>query len=123
MSTNDSARRDARHCPRCGAMGILPLGQPAGGHGQIEDPVMICPVCEEEFSATGMRWLGAFNVSDVSDEQLDKLSEQIVGTWFPEDSDAALDVPRPLLDPFGGPDEPDPDLTPPREEDGAEQLD
>jgi hypothetical protein len=53
MSTNDSARRDARHCPRCGAMGILPLDQPAGVHGEIESPVMICPVCDEKVTAGG----------------------------------------------------------------------
>jgi hypothetical protein len=53
MSTNDLPRRDARHCPRCGAMGILPLAQPT-------------PVCEEECRATGMRWLGAFDVGDMT---------------------------------------------------------
>jgi len=30
MSTNDPSRRDARHCPRCGAMGILPLTNQPG---------------------------------------------------------------------------------------------
>jgi hypothetical protein len=65
MSTNDLPRRDARHCPRCGAMGILPLAQPTPD-GQIQDPVMICPICEEECRATGMRWLGAFDVGDMT---------------------------------------------------------
>ena len=113
-------RRDARHCPRCGAMGILPLDQPTGDHGQIEDPLMICPVCEDEFRATGMEWVGAFNVADMADEEIHKMAEQINNVWFPEDSDDRLHAASyDLLDPFGGPDEPDPDLTPPREEDGS----
>jgi hypothetical protein len=37
--------------------------------------------------------------------------------------DAAPEVRWPLLDPVGGPDEPDPDLTPPCEEDGTGPLD
>jgi len=78
MSTNDPARRDARHCPRCGAMGILPLDQPAEVNGEIEDPVMICPLCEEEFRATGMRWLGAFDVADVTDEEIHDLAVGLV---------------------------------------------
>jgi hypothetical protein len=100
-------------------MGILPLDQPDGEHGQIEDPVMICPVCEEEFRATGMKWLGAFDVAKLTDEEIHKMAEQIVDTWFPEHSgDRLHGISDDLIDPFGGPDEPDPDLTPPREEGG-----
>lgn len=124
MSTNDPRRRDARHRPRCGAMGILPLDQPAGDRGEIENPVMICPVCEEEFRATGVKWLGAFDVADMSDEEIHEMAEQIATAWFPEvNGDHLHAVSDDLIDPFGGPDEPDPDLTPPREEDGAGQLD
>jgi hypothetical protein len=105
-------------------MGILPLDQP-GGNGQIDFPVMICPVREDEFRASGMRWLGAFKVSEVSDEQVDELSGQITAAWFPAATDDKHHhaVSHDLIDPFGGPDEADPDLTPPLEEDGAEPLD
>ncbi len=51
---------DARHCPRCGASGILPLAQPREPDGTIKNPLMICPVCDDAFRATGMTWLGAF---------------------------------------------------------------
>lgn len=53
MSTTDPARSDARHCPRCGARGILPLDQRYDERGRIESPVMVCPSCQEEFSADG----------------------------------------------------------------------
>ena len=59
-------RPSARHCPRCGAMGILPLDQPRGPTGAIKDPVMICPICEDEFRATGATWLGAFRPPDLA---------------------------------------------------------
>src|SRR5579864_9541528 len=39
-------------------MGILPLDQPSSEHGQIQDPVMICPICDDEFQAIGIRWRG-----------------------------------------------------------------
>jgi phage terminase large subunit GpA-like protein len=78
MSTNDPTRRDARHCPRCGAMGILPLEQLSGDHGEIQDPVMICPGCNEEFRATGMRWLGVFNVAEMTDEEIDAWAAHFV---------------------------------------------
>jgi hypothetical protein len=45
--------------PTCGALGIVPLGQPREPNGAIQDPVMLCPVCEVEFRATGMRYLVA----------------------------------------------------------------
>jgi len=85
---------------------------------------MVCPVFQDEFRATGMKWLGAFKVSEVGDEQLDELSEHITDAWFPEaNGDQLHAVSDDLINPFGGPDEPDPDLTTPREEDGAEPLD
>jgi hypothetical protein len=62
-------------------MGILPLDQPSSERDQIQDPVMICPICEDEFRATGMRWLGAFDVGDMSDEQLDMLADTVFDAW------------------------------------------
>jgi hypothetical protein len=59
-------------------MGILPLERPSGDDGQIQDLVMICPVCKDEFRATGMRWLGAFKVAIMSDAELDAWAEHIV---------------------------------------------
>ena len=92
MSTNDPRRRDARHCPQCGAMGILRLDQPAGDHGEIQDPVMLCPRCEVEFTASGMRWLGACNVGDMTDEEIhewaERLSDAILGTDDDREGDA-----------------------------------
>ena len=41
MATTDPPRRDARHCPHCGARGILPLDQPKEPSGAIQDPVML----------------------------------------------------------------------------------
>jgi hypothetical protein len=42
--------------------------------GTIENPVMICPVCQQEFRATGMRWLGAWDIADMTDEELDEFA-------------------------------------------------
>lgn len=83
--TNERVRRDARHCPRCDARGILPLDQPQGAQGEIADPVMLCPVCEEEFRATGMKWLGAVRVdtSESEEEQAGQMEEwllEVLGT-------------------------------------------
>jgi len=86
--------------------------KPAGDHGEIEDPMMICPVCEDEFSATGMRWLGAFDVAKLTDKEIHEMAEQINNVWFPDASDDRLhgisDELGPLLDPFWWTDEPDP---------------
>jgi len=79
MSANDPARREARHCPWCGCNGLLSLDQPADSHGEIQAPVMIFPVCEEKFRATRMRWHGAFDIADMSDEQLDELADALFG--------------------------------------------
>ena len=89
--------------------------------------MMICPVCEEEFTGTGMRWLGAFGVADMSHD-LDEPPDAILDAWFLNDGSGSIDTPDarwPLPDPFGGLDEPDPDLdlNPPRQEDGAETSD
>jgi len=40
---------------------------------------MIFPVCEEKFRATRMRWHGAFDIADMSDEQLDELADALFG--------------------------------------------
>jgi hypothetical protein len=78
MTTNGPPRRDKRRCPKCAAIGILPLDQPHGENGEIEDPVMLCPVCETEFTATGMTWLGAFSCpDDWSDEGVDTWSRAV----------------------------------------------
>jgi len=57
---------------------------------EIEDPMMICPVCEDEFSATGMRWLGAFDVAKLTDKEIHEMAEQINNVWFPDASDDRL---------------------------------
>lgn len=43
MSKRSPARPDGRHCPKCDAMGILPLELPHDYDGHIVDPVMLCP--------------------------------------------------------------------------------
>ena len=78
-SSPSSGRRDARDCPRCGVMGILPLHQEPGDGavtGTIENPVMICPVCETEYRATGVTWMGAVSVADLSDDQCHDVARQ-----------------------------------------------
>jgi len=59
VSTNSPRRRDAPSLPPVWSHGDTPLDQPAGDGGEIQDPMMICPICEEEFRATGMTWLGS----------------------------------------------------------------
>lgn len=69
---------DARDCPQCGARGVLPLHQDPGERalpGTIENPVMICPICQQEFTATAMTWLGAVSLADLSDNEIDDLVE------------------------------------------------
>jgi len=61
-------RSSPRHCPHCGALGILPLDQPHDERGRIVDPVMECPRCETEFRATRATWLGALQFPDDWDE-------------------------------------------------------
>jgi len=78
MDTHEPERRDALHCPRCGAKGILPLDQPPNEHGGIVDSVMICPKCNHEFRATGVTWLGAFDVADMTDEGIEELATALV---------------------------------------------
>src|SRR5579872_3501246 len=110
MATTDPLRRDARHCPRCGARGILPLDQPRGDRGQIENPVMLCPVCREEFRAAGMTWLGAFRPSVVgsdglTDEQIEEMAEAMANVLLEERDEQthSTGVGTGLLDPAGGP--------------------
>ena len=79
-STPISGGRDARQCPQCGAMGILPLDQEPGegaASGTIENPVMICPVCDVEYRATGMTWLGAIDLRGMTDAELHELAEAL----------------------------------------------
>ena len=81
MRQSSDRVRDARACPQCGARGILPLHQePDEGAvaGTIENPVMICPVCEAEFHTTGMVWMGAVDVGDMTDAELDELTEVLI---------------------------------------------
>ena len=78
----------ARHCPHCGALGILPLDQPHDERGWIVDPVMLCPICEVEFRATGVTWLGASRppVNDTEDK---------LNAWAEAFVDALLGATRP----------------------------
>lgn len=63
----------ALFCPDCGCRGILPLDQPHEPGGRIDNPVQICPVCETEFRADGVTWIGAVrpppNWDELSDEE------------------------------------------------------
>ena len=45
--------------------------------GSIENPVMICPVCEKEYRATGMTWIGSISVAGLTDTQLNELAEEL----------------------------------------------
>jgi hypothetical protein len=77
--------RDARHCPRCAALGILPLAQPHEQDGGIVNPVMLCPVCEVEFTATGMTYRGFAVPRDISG-----MSREERRAWARRMVDAAL---------------------------------
>jgi hypothetical protein len=74
--------RSARRCPDCKALGILPLAQPHTPDGGIQDPLLICPVCDNrEFRAIGVKWLGAFpkptESADEHDAALSRIAEQM----------------------------------------------
>jgi hypothetical protein len=43
MPPTDEPRRDARHCPTCGAMGILPLDQRRDANGAHPGPTHAVP--------------------------------------------------------------------------------
>ena len=67
-------------------MDILPLHQDPGDDavaGTIENPVVICPVCEAESRVTGMTWMGAVNVGDMADADLDDLTDVLIA-WMGE---------------------------------------
>lgn len=85
MAPTDEPRRDARHCPTCGALGILPLDQAREANDAIQVPVMLCSVCEVEFRATGMRYLVAR-----PPEGFGSLSEDEVDAWARAFVDAVL---------------------------------
>jgi len=104
--------RSPRHCPHCGALGILPLDQPHDPDGGITDPIMLCPVCNEEFRAVGAKWLGAFRPPDnATDEERDRwaqdvadlMAERAAGWTEHGDDDPTIDI-------CGGPEEPDPEF-------------
>lgn len=45
---------------------------------------MICPRCEEEFGATRVRWLGAFNVADMTDAGIEERAALFADAiWVP----------------------------------------
>ena len=61
-------------------MGILPLDRSRNEGGGIDDPVMICPACGDEFRATVMTWLGASRppLGDMPDEEIDEWAAEFV---------------------------------------------
>ena len=80
---------DARHCPTCGARGILPLDQPKDERGRIVDPAMIFPSCETEFRAEGMTWLGAVRPPITgTEEELEAWAAAFVDAILGRDVDA-----------------------------------
>jgi len=120
-------RRDARCCPDCGARGILPLDQPHTPEGGIEDPIMICPICETEFRAVGATWLGAIRPPQdwetQAEEAKSEAAQRIAEIWsdHPGDSNGSAgngppshedDDFIPLIDPTGGPAGPTPEFEP-----------
>jgi hypothetical protein len=83
-------------------------------------PPFITPPCGKPGWVRQVDSPRAFNVAEMTDEEIHEMAEQINNVWFPDASDDRLHgISDDLIDPFGGPDEPDPDLTIPREEDGA----
>jgi hypothetical protein len=59
------------------------VDQPHDDRGRIADPVMVCPVCQGEFRATGMEWLGAVRVgecADASEEEIDAWTDAFVNS-------------------------------------------
>ena len=84
---------DARHCPDCGALGILRLSQVNGSNDSIRSPRMLCPRCRKEFRAEGMTWVGPSGPSTpvapggLTDEQITEMAEMMVERLF-----AAIEV-------------------------------
>ena len=84
MADSEPRWNDTRRCPRCRAMGILSLAQPRDEGGRIAEPAMLCPVCDEEFMATGMTWMGAVPVQaidEMSDDEFETLVSQVANDW------------------------------------------
>jgi hypothetical protein len=105
VTNTEPERQDSRSCPGCGAMGILSLDQPREEGGRIVEPVMLCPVCDDEFTATGMTWMGAVPVDaidEMSDEEfealVDRIAEGLAGE-FPGDVGSGGEDVGELLDP------------------------
>jgi hypothetical protein len=105
MVDGDTKQDDPRRCAQCGAVGILSLTQPRDEGGRIVEPAMLCPVCDEEFTATGMTWMGAVPVDaidELSDEEfealVDRVAEGLAGE-FPGDVGSGGGNVGELLDP------------------------
>ena len=73
--TNELSR-DARHCPTCGAPGIVPLDQQREANSANQDPVMLCPVCCVEFRTSGMCCFAALPPSD--DDEINAWAQDTV---------------------------------------------
>lgn len=83
MSPVEPSGVDARDCPKCGARGILPLAQTRGLGGTIEEPVMLCPECGQEFGTVGMTWLGIGRPPVDGDEaKLEAWADQVLDAWL-----------------------------------------
>jgi len=39
---------------------------------------MLCPDCHEEFRATGVTWLGVFEVTDMTDDEIHEMAVAVV---------------------------------------------
>jgi len=84
---------EARHCPTCGTLGILPLNQPHDERGRIVDPLMVCPVCRVEFRATGVTWLGASRPPvEGSEEELEAWAQAFVEVLLGPETDDVIDA-------------------------------
>src|SRR5437879_5576163 len=68
-------RPDGRHCPRCGARGIVTLLQHEEPSGGIRDPIHNCPACGETWQAKGTLLLAP--VTDLTDGGVDQLAQVV----------------------------------------------
>ena len=70
---------DPRRCPTCGTRGIVPVDQPGHSLWSIDDPVMLCTVCQTGFRAQGMRFVaGRPPTPGGDDRELDAWIERFV---------------------------------------------
>ncbi len=77
MSTTNPARHGASSNPLW-SHGDTPPRPARRGPWRDPDPMMICPICEEAFRATGMTWLGAFEVADMTDDGVHEMAVALV---------------------------------------------